>query len=138
MKQLNIKEVQKINEKLQNTDPAFFAANPQALYELSIWCAAQKSFTGEQMAIAKKDWQDAKKKAYETFVISNEANKTRVEKYGVMAVKDYIAACCGDLEAKYEFVERTNNACGYMEDAARSVMSSLREEQKSYNYGGGT
>jgi hypothetical protein len=136
MKQLNLKEVQKINEKLQNTDPAFMTANPQALWELSIWCAAQKAFTGEQMAIAKKEWQDAKKKAYETFVISNEANKTRVERYGVMAVKDYIAASCGNLEATYEFMERTNNACGYMEEAARSVMSSLREEQKSYNYGG--
>jgi SAM-dependent MidA family methyltransferase len=130
-----MKEVQVINEKLQNTDPAFMAASPQALYELSIWCAAQKAFTGEQMAIAKKKWQDAKKKAYETFVVSNEANQARVEKFGVMVVKDYIAACCGDLEAQYEYIERTNNACGYMEDAARSVMSSLREEAKSYNYG---
>jgi hypothetical protein len=136
MKQLNLKEVQKINEKLQNTDPAFFAANPQALYELSIWCAAQKSFTGEQMAIAKKEWQDAKKKAYETFVVSNDANQARVEKFGVMVIKDYINAKCGKEEATYEFIERTNNACGYMEDAARSVMSSLREEAKSYNYGG--
>lgn len=136
MKQLNLKEVQRVNEVLQKSDPAFLTANPQALYELSVWCAAQKAFTGEQMAIAKKDWQDAKKKAYETFIISNEANATRVEKYGVLAVKDYIAACCGDLEAKYQFIERTNNACGYMEDAARSVMSSLREEQKSFNYSG--
>lgn len=136
MKQLNLKEVQKINETLQKSDPAFLTANPQALYELSIWCAAQKSFTGEQMAIAKKQWQDAKKKSYETFVLSNEANKTKVERYGVMALKDYIAACCGNLEATYEFIERTNNACGYMEDATRSVMSSLREEAKSYNYGG--
>jgi SAM-dependent MidA family methyltransferase len=130
-----MKEVQVINEKLQNTDPAFMAASPQALYELSIWCAAQKAYTGACMAIAKKKWQDAKKKAYETFVVSNEANQARVEKFGVMVVKDYIAACCGDLEAQYEYIERTNNACGYMEDAARSVMSSLREEAKSYNYG---
>lgn len=82
MKEINLKEVQKINEKLQNTDPQFMAASPQALYELSIWCAAQKAYTGEQMAIAKKIWQDAKKKAYETFVASNEANQARVEKFG--------------------------------------------------------
>jgi hypothetical protein len=138
MKQLNKIEVQVINEKLQNTDPTFMAQSPQALYELAIWCAAQKAFTGEQMAIAKKEWQDRKKKAYETFLLSNEANRSRVDKYGVMVVKDYIAAQCGDLEATYEFIERTNNACGYMEDAARSVMSSLREEQKIFNHGGAT
>lgn len=137
MKQLNLKEVQKINEKLQASDPAFLSANPEGLYQLAIWCAAQKAFTGEQMAIAKKEWQDAKKKAYETFVVSNDANQARVEKFGVMVIKDYINSKCGNFEATYEFIERTNNACGYMEDAARSVMSSLREEQKSYNYGNG-
>src|SRR4029078_13187530 len=101
-------------------------------------CAAQKAVTGEQMAIAKKEWQDAKKKAYEKFVVSNETNRARVHKDGGVVVKDYIASVCGNLEAQYEFIERTNNACGYMEDAARSVMSSLREEQKSYNCGGHT
>lgn len=136
MKKLNLKEVQRVNETLQNSDPSFLTQSPQALYELCIWCAAQKAFTGEQMAIAKKEWQDAKKKAYETFAISNEANRTRVERFGVMVVKDYINSTCGSLEATYEFIERTNNACGYMEDATRSVLSSLREEQKSYNYGG--
>jgi hypothetical protein len=132
MKELNLKEVQIINEKLQNTDPAFMAQSPQALYELAIWCASQKSFTGEQMAIAKKEWQDEKKKAYETFALSNEANQTRVERYGVMVVKDYINSKCGEFEARYEFIERTNNACGYMEDAARTVISSLKEEMKSF------
>lgn len=132
MKELNLKEVQSINEKLQNTDPVFMAQSPQSLYELCIWCAAQKSFTGEQMAIAKKQWQDEKKKAYETFTLSNEANQTRVEKYGVMVVKDYINAKCGEFEARYEFIERTNNACGYMQDGARTIISSLKEEMKSF------
>lgn len=132
MKELNLKEVQAINEKLQNTDPAFMAQSPQALYELSIACASWKAYTGEQMAIAKKEWQDAKKKAYETFVLSNDANQTRVERFGVMAVKDYIAAKCGDKEAAYEFIERTNNACGYMQESCRTVISSLKEEMRSF------
>lgn len=79
------------------------------------------------MAIAKKNWQDAKVRAYQTFVFSNEANQARVDKYGVMVIKDYINAKCGDLEAMYEYVERTNNAVGYMEDACRTVISSLKE-----------
>lgn len=135
MKQLNIKEVQRINEVLQKSDATFLATSPQALYELCLSCASWKSYTGEQMAIAKKEWQDSKKNAYQTFVISNEANQTKVEKFGVMVVKDYIASICGDKEAAYEFCERTNNACGHMEDAARSVMSSLKEEMKSIAYG---
>lgn len=131
MKQLNFKEVQIVNEKVQNIDPAFTATSPQFCYETAIWCATQRAFTGEQMAIAKKEWQDAKKRAYETFVVSNEANQTRVEKYGVMVVKDYINSQCGAFESRYEYIERTNSALGSMEDVLRSVISSLKQEMYS-------
>lgn len=131
MKALNLKEIQLINEKLQAIDPAFMASSPQVCYEVAIWCATQKAYTGEQMSIAKKEWLDAKKKAYETFVASNEANQTRVEKYGVMVVKDYINAKCGDKEAQYEYAERTNNSLGSMEDILRTVISALKAEMYS-------
>jgi hypothetical protein len=131
MKQQDFKEVQKVNEKLQVIDPAFLASSPQLCYETAIWCATQRAFTGEQMAIAKQDWHKAKKKAYETFAISNEANASRVERFGVMVVKDYISSTCGDLEARYEYIERTNNALGSMEDVLRSVISALKQEMYS-------
>ncbi len=131
MKQLNFKEVQLVNEKVQNVDPAFLSNSPQFCYETAIWCATQRAYTGEQMAIAKKEWQDAKKKAYETFILSNEANQVRVEKFGVMVVKDYIAAKCGDFEARYEYIERTNAALSSMEDVLRSVISALKQEMYS-------
>lgn len=134
MKTENFKEVQLVNEKLQAIDPAFLAASPQFCYEMAIWCATQRAFTGEQMAIAKKNWADAKKKAYETFALSNEANGARVERYGVMVVKDYINAKCGDFEARYEYIERTNNALGSMEDVLRSVISALKQEMYSSNH----
>jgi hypothetical protein len=123
-----------VNEKLQAIDPAFLSSSPQMCYETAIWCATQRAFTGEQMAIAKKEWQGTKAKAYSTFVMSNEANNTRVERYGVMAVKDFIAAKCGDFEARYEFIERTNNALGSMEDVLRSVISALKQEMFSNKY----
>lgn len=128
MKQENFKEVQSVNEQLQAIDPVLLAQSPQKCHEVAIWCSTQRAFTGEQMAIAKKDWQDQKKKSYETFTLSNEANQTRVERYGVLVVKDYIAACCGNLEARYEYIERTNNALGGMEDVLRSVISALKQE----------
>lgn len=133
MKDLNLKEIQIINEKLQSTDPSALIQAPGLLYEFIIWCASQKSFTGEQMAIAKKQWSDAKIKAYRNFEFSNEANKTRIERYGVMVIKDYIAAQCGEYEARYLFIERTNNACGEMADVCRTVISSMKEEMKYNN-----
>ena len=127
---MNLEPIKTISDCLQNIDVRSLAVSPQALYELSMQCAAWKAFTGEQMSVAKGDWMRAKKKAYETFFLSNEANRSRFEKYGVMAVKDYISGCCGEYESDYEFIERTNNACGYMEDAVRTVISSLKEEMK--------
>lgn len=134
MKTLNFKEVQITNEKLQAIDPQFLASSPQQCYEVAIWCATQRAFTGEQMALAKKEWLDKKAKSYETFTMSNEANQARIEKYGVMVVKDYIHAKCGDYEARYEFIERTNNALGSMEDVLRSVISALKQEMFSSKY----
>lgn len=131
MKQLNFKEVQIVNEKLQVIEPEVLSNAPQLCYQTAIWCATMRAHTGEQMAIAKKEWQDAKKKAYESFVVSNEANQTRVEKYGVMVVKDYIASKCGDYESRYEYIERTNNALGSMEDVLRSIISALKQEMYS-------
>jgi hypothetical protein len=131
MKQLNFKEVQIVNEKLQVIEPEVLSNAPQLCYQTAIWCATMRAYTGEQMAIAKKEWQDAKKKAYESFVVSNEANQTRVEKYGVMVVKDYIASKCGDYESRYEYIERTNNALGSMEDVLRSIISALKQEMYS-------
>lgn len=131
MKKENFKEVQITNEKLQVIDSAFLASSPQLCYETAIWCATQRAFTGEQMAIAKKEWMDAKKKAYETFVISNDASAARVERFGVMVIKDFIASKCGDFEARYEYIERTNNALGSMEDVLRSVISAIKQEMYS-------
>lgn len=130
MKSLDIAEVERINDILIKSDPQFLSVSPQALYELSISCAGWKSFTGEQMATAKKIWQDAKRRAYQTFVVSNEANQTRVEKFGVMVIKDYINSTCGEQEANYELIERCNNACGYMIDICRTIISALKEEAK--------
>jgi glutaredoxin 2 len=131
MKELNFKQVQHVNEILQNIDAQSLASNPQECHTTAIWCATQRAFTGEQMAIAKKDWQDKKVSAYQNFILSNEANKARVDKFGVMVVKDYINAKCGDYEARYEYVERTNNALGSMEDVLRSVISALKQEMYS-------
>ena len=132
--EVDIKSVEEINNIIASLNPADISTNPSALNELCIQCASWKMYTGEQMARQKKIWQDAKRKAYETFIASSEANQRRVEKYGVAMIRDYIASRCSQQESDYELIERTNNACGYMEDAIRSVIASLREEMKSIQY----
>lgn len=132
-KKLDMDAVRKVNETLQNTDAGSLTSNPQECYTVAVWCAAQKAFTGEQMAIAKKQWQDRKAKAYETFVISSEANQTRSDKFGVAVIKDYIAAKCGDYEARYEYCERTNNACGSMERTLVTIISAIKAEMLSHD-----
>jgi len=131
MKEFNLKDVQIVNQKLQDIDPQFLSSSPQLCYEMAIWCASQRAYTGEQMAIAKKIWMDAKKRAYDNFVLGNEANQARVERYGVMVVKDYINAKCGAYESAYEYTERTNSALGSMEDVLRSVISAIKQEMYS-------
>jgi hypothetical protein len=131
MKSFNLSEVQKINEWLQNINVEQVANDPYTLHEISIRCATYKAFCAEQMAIAKKDWHDAKITAYNTFLLSNEANRTRVEQFGVMVIKDYIASKCGSHESIFLYCERTGNACGEMSDVCRTVISSLKELTKA-------
>jgi hypothetical protein len=130
MKQFDFKEVQKVNEKVQVIEPEVLSNAPMLCYQTMIWAATQRAYIGEQQAIAKKNWMDVKKKAYETFVLSNEANQTKVEKYGVMAVKDYIASSCGDWEARHEYCVRTNAALDSIVSALTMVISGLKEEMK--------
>jgi hypothetical protein len=131
VKQIDLKEVQRISEVLQKIDAQSLASNPQECHVTAIWCASQRAYTGEQMAIAKNDWQRKKVNAYHTFIASSKANGFEYKTLGVMAIKDYIASRCGDAEATYEFIERTNNALGSMEDVLRSVISALKQEMYS-------
>ena len=132
--ELDISAIEEISQKLQEIDPVALSGQPQQLYETAIWCATQKAFTGEQMAVAKKHWNEAKKKAYEKFIFNAKANQEYIDHYGTAIIKDYIASCAGELEAIFVLIERTNNALGYMEDACRTVISAIKEELKSNQY----
>lgn len=134
MKELNFKAVQHVNEKVQAIDPAWLAQSPHECNQTIIWAATQRAFCGEQQAIAKKDWMDAKAKAYASFDLNDKVNKERVEKYGKTNIKDYIAAKCGDLEARYEYIERTTAALDSAIKAITMVISSLKQEMSQGKY----
>jgi hypothetical protein len=134
MKQLDFKEVQVVNEKVQIIEPEVLACAPTLCYQTMIWAATQRAYIGEQQAIAKKEWMDVKKQTYLSFQLSNEANQARIEKYGVMVIKDYISAQCGDFEARHEYCVRTNAALDSLISALTMVVSGLKEEMKQSNF----
>lgn len=101
------------------------------LSEYGIELSAHFSWTGEQQSIAKKLWREAQRKAYETFVFSKMANGMEIKP---LMAKDYVAARCAEEEANYERVERCNRSITHTLEFLRSVMATLREEQKAYNY----
>lgn len=131
MKELNFKQVQLVNEKVQAIDPAQLSYSPLECQQTIIWAATQRAFVGEQQAIAKKDWMDKKKQTYLTMWASNEANKTVIDKFGVNVIKDYIASQCGDYEARYEYCVRTTAALDSVVSALTMVISSHNAETKS-------
>ena len=135
MKQFNMSQVQRINELVQNIEPHVLAVSPTKCHEMAIWASSQRAFAGEQQAIAKKEWTDAKSKAYASFIANNEANRRRVEKYGVQAVKDYIAAKCGEYEARHEYCERTCAALDTLAKSLMTIISALKEEMKQSSFG---
>ena len=128
MKNLDFKQVQLVNERLQKIDPVQLAASPHLCYEWSIWCGTQRAYIGEAQAIAKKMWLDKKASAYLSLIANSETNQKRVEKYGASTVKDFIAARCGDDEAKYEYCVRTTAALDTMASVLMTVISSLKQE----------
>lgn len=130
MKQLNFKQVQTVNEVVQSINPQELTASPQKCYELSVWAATQRAYCGEMQAIAKHEWMERKVSAYTSFIANNETNQKRVEKYGVQAVKDYIAARCGDYEARYEYCVRTNAALDTLASVLITIISSLKAEMQ--------
>lgn len=133
MKQLQFKEVQAVNEKVQQIEPEVLSNAPTLCHQTMIWCATQRAFIGEQQAIAKKEWMDIKKRTYLSFELSNEANKAKIDRYGVNVIKDYIASQCGDFEARWEYCDRTMAALDSMIKALTMVVSSLKEEMKNNN-----
>ena len=81
MKQLNFKDVQITNEKLQAVEPEVLSSVPILCYQTAIWCATQRAFTGEQMAIAKKEWMEAKGIAGNPWAITKKIHKEGTNLY---------------------------------------------------------
>jgi len=95
-------------------------------FQLQQWMA----FSGEQMAIAREDLHNSRKKAYLNTVF-NLGSQER--KYAPSLIKDYINDCCARENAVYELADRANKACTHSINLIITCISALKEEMKLAN-----
>jgi hypothetical protein len=89
------------------------------------------AFAGNQMAVAKKELNHAKSKAYETLVMSSVANE---EYFSPSLAKDYISAKIEQEQYNYDVCERCSRVIVHTIEALRTCISALKVEQQTSNY----
>lgn len=91
------------------------------------------AFTGNQMAVSKKILNKAKTNAYNTLIISSEANKTYLTP---MLAKDYISGKLEKEQYDYDVCERANRTILHTIEALRTAISALKAEVQVAGYAG--
>lgn len=98
--------------------------------QLGMLCKSM-AFAGNQMAVAKKELNKAKSKAYETLVASSVANE---QYFAPSLAKDYIGAKIDQEQYNYDVCERCSRVIVHTIESLRTCISALKEEQKVSNY----
>jgi len=130
--EIKFTEVQAIDSELQSmSEDAIRTQNITYLMEQGMRIAAWISFTGHELAKAKKLWNDEKAKTYRDVRASM---KSQGETYGPMLFKDYVSAKCGDREFVFDSIERTHRSCERILDFLRTCISGLKAEMQSSQY----
>lgn len=89
------------------------------------------SWSGEQMAIAKKNWNLKKVESYHALIASETAN----EKYFAPSLgKDYVSARCHQEQYEFDLCERFTRALVHISDNVRTAISALKEQAKLNSY----
>jgi len=105
-----------------------------ALIEKISQLNASIAFAYNQMAIAKKELNEAKTKAYQTLAASSYANERY---YAPSLAKDYVSSQCVIASYNYDLTERFCRAMVHISDNLRTAISALKEEIKMINYSAG-
>jgi len=91
------------------------------------------AFINGQLAVSKRIWNKAKVKAYHTYLVSS---KSQGFEMSPMLIKDYIAARCDKEQYDFEICERVSRTIVHTCDALRTMISALKTEMQTLNYGG--
>ena len=124
--QVKLTEVQAIESELQSmSEDAIRTQNISCLMEQGMRIAAWISFTGQEMAKAKKLWNDDKAKAYRDV----HASMTAVgEHLSPSLFKDYVNAKCSQSQFVFDSIERTHRSSERILDFLRTCISGLKAE----------
>ena len=89
------------------------------------------AWSGEQMAIAKKNWNIKKIEAYHTLLASETANEIY---FAPSLGKDYVASRCHQEQYEFDLCERFTRALVHISDNVRTSISALKEMAKLDHY----
>lgn len=86
------------------------------------------AFVNNQMAIAKKELNDAKERAYMKVLLSKNMFTSP------SLVKDYANTLCSEEQYNYDLAERCSRTITHTIDALRTCISALKVEAQYSNY----
>jgi hypothetical protein len=89
------------------------------------------AWAGEQMAIAKKLWNDAKLKAYHKLQMSSAAQE---KYYAPSLAKEYVNSQCSNEEYNYDMAERFTRALVHIAENLRTAVSALKQQMLLESY----
>jgi hypothetical protein len=113
-----------LQNEFSNTEEFKTQSVNNLIDKMNLLCNALP-FVNNQMALAKKLWNEAKVKAYYDLITSSAAN----EKYFAPSLgKDFVNAKCSNEQYAYDAAERCSRTIVHLIDALRSCISALKEE----------
>lgn len=119
-----------LQNEFSNTEEFRTQSITDLIDKMNLLCNALP-FVNNQMALAKKLWNEAKVKAYYDLITSQAAN----EKYFAPSLgKDFVAAKCANEQYAYDVAERCSRTIIHLLDALRSCISALKEENITQRY----
>jgi hypothetical protein len=100
------------------------------IMKLDLLCSVLP-FANSQMSIAKKEFNRAKVRAYNTYIGSSIANSLNMTP---MLIKDYISAKLEEEQYAYDVAERLSRTIIHLIDALRTSISALKQERITNEY----
>lgn len=89
------------------------------------------SWSSEQMAVAKKNLNDRRVKAYEDYYMSSQAQKFT---FPPSVLKQYIDAKCSIEEYGFDLAERLSRSIVHIGDNLRTAISALKSSMMMESY----
>ena len=119
-----------LQNEFSNTEEFKTQSVNDLIDKMNLLCNALP-FVNNQMALAKKLWNEAKVKAYYDLITSSSAN----EKYFAPSLaKDFVNAKCSNEQYAFDVAERCSRTIVHLIDALRSCISALKEENITSRY----